>query len=722
MPAAFSWLHGSAPEPEPIVESIPKVPCETMTVEVEDVEELPIGWMRRGESEVWSVPIQLSFGPYVASYAEPLQMERDSETTKLDAGLYSHRNFYEHWYRESFWYYGRDSDRYLFQWTLCQRLRTELTDWMKVENVPAEEQSRYLQNFDHVWRTVGRAEKLGKWNAPKTDKEDIRKIIQENPLPQPLASLLQILASNRRNMGDEEIRLLLQLTEEKHPSFEAFPVRAHFLLGLALLHKDPSAARQQFQTLQEKVKKGAADPDQCVVQSYGWEAMAPYQQKDYLSALHGYLNANRKGFQDWTSIRFTLRDMTREPEEVWKNYLDDKVAVRLLTVRALALDRKQEREPFLGRWMPLVWDSPHLQEELYLLALAAYELGEKERCAEYLERIEEDRENGVTLFLRARLALEAGQEEQAMAYYNQVLLEYAPRRVHAGAHYWEYEIWGEGVYRAIAERAFLHLKRNEYLQAMAWLAYVREGDVAMMAERILTLDELIAYAENPKRDFPGADWSGLKQCEAWITKYPVELILARRLAREDRWEEATAWFEKAGQKESAIYARQIFDWKKQLAEENLSNDGRSDILWQIAQRLYESGMDLVGTEYAPDYVIERGRRDFPAFYRAEVFRVRKPFPYSEETLQRIAESAPEPDLRWHYRYVAAEYGWQAAQLLPNNDERTAQILWQSGRWVMYQNPQYADRFYKSLVRRNRKTELGKEADRLRWFPKEWPLK
>jgi len=33
------------------------------------------------------------------------------------------------------------------------------------------------------------------------------------------------------------------------------------------------------------------------------------------------------------------------------------------------------------------------------------------------------------------------------------------------------------------------------------------------------------------------------------------------------------------------------------------------------------------------------------------------------------------------------------------------------------DPESADRFYKSLVKRCRKTELGEEADRIRWFPK-----
>jgi len=45
------------------------------------------------------------------------------------------------------------------------------------------------------------------------------------------------------------------------------------------------------------------------------------------------------------------------------------------------------------------------------------------------------------------------------------------------------------------------------------------------------------------------------------------------------------------------------------------------------------------------------------------------------------------------------------------------MLWQGGWWLRDVAPETADLFYKALVRRNRQTELGAEADRRRWFPK-----
>jgi hypothetical protein len=90
---------------------------------------------------------------------------------------------------------------------------------------------------------------------------------------------------------------------------------------------------------------------------------------------------------------------------------------------------------------------------------------------------------------------------------------------------------------------------------------------------------------------------------------------------------------------------------------------------------------------------------------------------TSEELERADRHGAELPLRWHYRYLAAELAWEAARILPDNDDLTARVLCVGGTWLKYREPEEADRFYKALVRRCRKTPLGKEADRLRWFPR-----
>jgi tetratricopeptide (TPR) repeat protein len=72
---------------------------------------------------------------------------------------------------------------------------------------------------------------------------------------------------------------------------------------------------------------------------------------------------------------------------------------------------------------------------------------------------------------------------------------------------------------------------------------------------------------------------------------------------------------------------------------------------------------------------------------------------------------------WREGYTAAALAWEAARLLPDDSDETARILCEGGSWIKARDPQAADILYKALVRRCRKTAIGAQADRLRWFPR-----
>ena len=103
--------------------------------------------------------------------------------------------------------------------------------------------------------------------------------------------------------------------------------------------------------------------------------------------------------------------------------------------------------------------------------------------------------------------------------------------------------------------------------------------------------------------------------------------------------------------------------------------------------------------------------------RAELLKNRSSFFGSEEEEKRVLSTLPTPRKRFHYRYKASDLMWQAAQLLPNNDELKAKALCLGGTYLKNSEPKEADKFYKALVRTCSKTKLGQEADKVRWFPK-----
>jgi hypothetical protein len=58
--------------------------------------------------------------------------------------------------------------------------------------------------------------------------------------------------------------------------------------------------------------------------------------------------------------------------------------------------------------------------------------------------------------------------------------------------------------------------------------------------------------------------------------------------------------------------------------------------------------------------------------------------------QRFADSAAKPDLRFHYRYLAADRAASAADLLPPRSQAFAAVLCKATGWMLEGPPDYGD--------------------------------
>ena len=116
-------------------------------------------------------------------------------------------------------------------------------------------------------------------------------------------------------------------------------------------------------------------------------------------------------------------------------------------------------------------------------------------------------------------------------------------------------------------------------------------------------------------------------------------------------------------------------------------------------------MDLLGTEIEPDFRIYEGNQQAgPTVADRTSTNATLLTPKTNE-LQRASSSRPDPDKRFHYRWVAASLAWEAAKLMPDNSDETARVLCEAGSWIKLLDPKSADVFYKALVRRCRKTAI-----------------
>jgi hypothetical protein len=273
----------------------------------------------------------------------------------------------------------------------------------------------------------------------------------------------------------------------------------------------------------------------------------------------------------------------------------------------------------------------------------------------------------------------------------------------------------------LGEIGVLRLARRDYVQSLD--ALLRAGfwdDAAYVAERVLTVDELLAYVQR--------EWNGEVSEEPPQTETDpdrvihdispsslqrkIRYLLGRRLTRLGRTREAGQFFPAEWQAQFQTFVQALdAGW-----DEAKPNDVRARAFFTAAVIARTNGLELIGTEVSPDwntYGANYEGADSARFRTNENLQI---LPASADEQQRAIQHGVDPDKRYHYRYHATALAWEAAKLMPDNSEETARVLCRAGTWLKYRDPSTADLFYKALVRRCRATPLGKRADELRWFP------
>ena len=539
------------------------------------------------------------------------------------------------------------------------------------------------------------------------------KIIVPENLPGEFADYLRGLIAYHQGQTNLAQKAWQHLLDRPATERHFRTVWATYMMG----RSTPATSEQAieyFQKVRALVKEGLPDTIGLAAASIGWEARAHWKQGHLNKAIDLYVQQLASGDYSARNSLHTVAAQALQSDDVDLEALaKNPTAQRVITAYLISrnIPRWEESSPVVGNnWLEAV-ERAGVKDvtSAERLALVAYQSGKLEVCARWLKRAGN---SPTARWLKAKIYLHAGNLDEAANLIAQITPYFpveestnSPAQLEENLHGDNWITGGQQIY---GELGALRLSRGEYTQALdALLKADFWTDAAYVAERVLTIEELKQYVDG---HFP---ISASAEENETTPAQKLRYLLARRLTRNSRGGEAGNYF-------PTNYVGQFQALSTVLPrcyDESLSAKERADAFWSAAQIVRTNGMELLGTEGAPDWAEYGGSYELESFYSNRLQHVATDAaPASKNELKRGAESATDPDLRFHYRYIAADLAWEAANLLPNNTDEKALILCRAGTWLKYVNPEAADRFYKALVRRCRKTAIGAEADRLRWFP------
>ena len=564
---------------------------------------------------------------------------------------------------------------------------------------------------------------------------------------------------------------------------------ATFMLGkLAMKSGDPAAVKW-FEQTRALAKQGFADSLGMAADSYGWEGRSEWKQNHPEKAAPLFLTQLALGDESAVvSLKALIPD--RDPVDGMLNYgpeptapanpdatpatppaatdaktlaelkaaAQDPLLRRLVTAHILATGWGAQVPGYAPddgnargkRWLKIINEvKPDPVEDAEYLGWLAYMDGDYADAQHWLKLSKSN--SPAADWLHAKLQLRDGRMDEAVKSLSHALETLRAPALYTG--------WSDGAFldanrngpgylaetdgeswsmsaSASGDLGILHLEGGDFVQAMDVL--LKGGlweDASYIAERVLTTNELKAYVDKLPAPAPAAkpspdndDSDGTADEANATDNYTASLrnLLGRRLVREDRYADAMAYlpspYDKILQKYSAAL--------KDGADESLPKLKRAHAWFTAAWMARYDGMELMGTEVAPDGFVSSG--DFPNADLAQerlsgtfsemnadgqpVTSTQKPVaPASQPERERLKKNKIEPDTRYHYRLIAGALAMRAAALMNDNTEELADVVNTAGQWVKDIDEKTGDRYFQTIDRRCSKTGIGASASAAHWF-------
>jgi tetratricopeptide (TPR) repeat protein len=511
---------------------------------------------------------------------------------------------------------------------------------------------------------------------------------------------------------------------------------ATYMLGRSYVQGgDPEKAAEAFQRTRDFARKGFPDPLGLAVASYGEEArlhlqkansylvedeLPPDKAAEYASEIATatalYAEQAARGSRIGVNSLRVVAERQLRTEARLAAVITDPLVQRLLVAYVLArvsdltvqvqTDNPEEYkvEKQLHPLVLTLVDTIAQQGVAHpvgadRLAALAYRSGRYDLA----QQLAATASGPLAAWVKAKLALQQGDVTTAAAFYADAAKAF-PTADH------ETTLDSPNTTLLTGETGVLALARGEYRAALEYLYPVAStywGDVAHLAERVLIVDELKRFVDEqvPASAAP-APPPGTGQEEGyrspamwlWQPRPAAQLrdLLARRLVRAGRYQEALTYFHAADDPDFAdpeisthvsAYAEAL-----QEAETRWRRIARAQAWYQAAVLARKFGMEMMGYEAAPDFFVVSGIFDFGAGQKTLTGQF-----ITEAEQQRFFTSAAPSEARYHYRYRAIDHINRAADLLPPRSQAFAAVLCQATGWMM--GTPGADKHVHELYRR-----------------------
>jgi hypothetical protein len=528
------------------------------------------------------------------------------------------------------------------------------------------------------------------------------------------------------------------------------------------------AIRSHLKAAKKAVKEGC--PDICLIsrQCDGWIAysqsmIAPAQTleklglADFGQALRTYLAMDqREEASGQSSALHLIAKLARD--DAFAACAKDPDLRRLMTIficsgggeyRTERHLSQSDTDSYARRWVAaLEAAGVSAEEDALRIANLQYSAGEWDKCAETLRRLPND--DPMAALLRSRLSLRNQDVPAAIASLQPAihhgglrpLSEYmssASSRDYVES--FDYYLQADSedkeswTARVRGELGVLLLKNQEYVEAMGAFYYsLNERDAAYVGECLLTVDELKEAVDRSwHRPLMRPGYRFENNGRFVPVEYEVRHLLARRLFRAGRWEEALLYFPD----DVRAKARRFVELRQQADRWHFNRTERADAYWRAALIMAKQGDSLIhsdfghywspnGSWYVRDLEVEQTgwheKPDLPKL-RLETNDWKVPNTYaapSDDERKRakkwIKLNLEKPDYSHRIAsYAAVDLIMKAVSYLPDNDVRGSLMLQYAGDILKYVDPKAANPAYRTLAIRFRKTPLGNHAWNRHWF-------